>query len=264
MALAVAESDGVAGPTLGEGAGEDGGRIESTGQENDGRSIENFRHPGKHTRRGLGLSGGSDVLFPKTGVCEMRRSALRKGLMGAALVVLAASLFAGWDAVDGVRAENARDAQLAALKETSTGIRQQGMDGLVAMVRDLAGRVPAEFQEDSDSGRNFLARMEGEMRIAHADLGLFLDAAGVVRMRHQDPGEADLLGRDLSFRRYFRSGRQGREDLYGALGAFTGRRGIYVSAPVFRQGRFQGVVVARLRRRRSRASGCRDCISPSP
>jgi C4-dicarboxylate-specific signal transduction histidine kinase/ActR/RegA family two-component response regulator len=177
---------------------------------------------------------------------EMRGSALRKGLMGAALVVVAGSLFAGWVAVDGVRAENARDAQLAVLKEISTGIRRQGMDGLVAMVRDLAGRAPAEFRENSDTGRVFLARMEGEMGIAHADLGFLLDTGGLVRMRHQDPGETDLLGRDLSFRRYFRSGRRGREDLYGALGAFTARRGIYASAPVFRQEGFRGVVVARL------------------
>jgi len=176
----------------------------------------------------------------------MRRSVMRRCLLGAALVVLAGSILAGWEAVDKVRAENAREERMSLLRETSMGIRRQEMDGLTAMVRDLAGRAPVEFREDSETGLRFLARMDGEMRIAGADLGFLLDTAGTVRMRRQAPGETDLMGQDLSYRRYFLAGRRGREDLYGALGAITARRGIYASAPIFRGGRFQGVVVARL------------------
>jgi len=176
----------------------------------------------------------------------MRRSVMRRCLLGAASVVVAGSILAGWYAVDEVRAENAREGRLSLLREASMGIQRQEMDGLATMARDLAGRAPVEFRDDAETGRLFLARMEGEMRIAGADLGFLLDTAGIVRMRQQTPGEKDLMGQDLSFRRYFLAGRRGREDLYGALGSLTARRGIYASAPIFRGSRFEGVVVARL------------------
>jgi C4-dicarboxylate-specific signal transduction histidine kinase/CheY-like chemotaxis protein len=167
--------------------------------------------------------------------------------MAVAVAVAAGSVLVGWEAVDQVCAENARQETLSRLRQISQGIQRQGLDGLATMVRDLADRTPVSAPVGSDTARDFLSRMEGEMRIARADLGFLLDTSGIVRMRRQESGERDLIGQNLAFRRYYTEGRAGREDLYGALGAFTSRRGIYASAPVFRDGRFKGVMVARLR-----------------
>src|ERR1035437_9158733 len=177
----------------------------------------------------------------------MQRSAIRQGLMATAVVVALGSVLVGLAAVDQVCAENARQERLSRLREISEVIQRQGLDGLATMVRDLANVDPADVPEGSEAAREFLSRMGGKMRIARADLGFLLDTSGTVRLRIQASGELDLAGQNLAFRRYFLEGRAGREDLFGALGAFTSRRGIYASAPVFRGGRFKGVVVTRLR-----------------
>jgi len=168
-------------------------------------------------------------------------------MIATAVVASLGSILVGLYAVDLVRAENARQERLSRLRGISEGIQWQGMDELATMVRDLANRAPEDGSADTGASRDFLSRMGGEMRIAGADLGFLLDTAGTVRLRIQNSGESDLTKQNLSFRRYFREGREGREDLFGALGAFTSRRGIYASAPVLRGGRFSGVVVARLR-----------------
>lgn len=172
---------------------------------------------------------------------------MRRGLMATAGVAALGSILAGWAAVDQVRAENARQERLSRLREISEVIQRQGLDGLSTMVRDLAGRAPGPTSPDADSAREFLSRMEGEMRIARADLGFLLDTSGTVRLHRQKSGEFDLTGQNLAFRRYFLEAQAGREDLFGAKGVFTSRRGIYASAPVIRDGRFAGAVVARLR-----------------
>ena len=161
-------------------------------------------------------------------------------------IAVATSLLAlGW-AVEQVRIENAREERFLRLREVSEGIQRREVDAMSTMARDLAALVPGPGAPE-DSVRGFLSRMEGQMRIARADLCFVLDSTGKVRLRRQDQKERDILGRDLSFRRYFQEARQGREDLLGALGAYTGRRGIYASAPVMRGGRPCGVVVTRLR-----------------
>jgi C4-dicarboxylate-specific signal transduction histidine kinase/ActR/RegA family two-component response regulator len=170
----------------------------------------------------------------------------RFGLLGFALIAATASfLVAAW-AVDQVRAENARDGRFNRLRDAADGIQRQEVDAMSTMVRDLAAHAPATDAPE-DSVGEFLSRMEGEMRISRTDLGLLLDSNGRVRQRRQDPSEGDLMGQDLSFRRYYREAKAGREDLLGALGAYTRKRGIYASAPVVRAGRFVGVAVTRLR-----------------
>jgi len=176
----------------------------------------------------------------------MRRSATRILLFGAVATGVLGSALIGWTILDQTRAENARQERLSQMQGLAESISRQGINSLSTMTRDLSGHARGALSGNSDSVAGFLARMEGEMKIGSYDLGFLLDSTGVVRQRRQDPGELDVLGKDLSFRRYFVKGRSGRDDLFGAVGAFTNHRGIYGSAPVQVGSRFFGVVVARL------------------
>jgi len=159
---------------------------------------------------------------------------------------LATTVAAGWGIVHQTRFENARAERSNRMSEIVGALRQNGLSGLKAASRDIAAHAPGYLSGDvSDSGR-ILSRMEGEVSITDADLGFLLDSAGRVRLRIQQPGEIDILGSDLSFRRYFKKARLGQEDEFGALGAFTHKRGIYASCPVRGPaGQFLGTAVFR-------------------
>jgi len=91
----------------------------------------------------------------------MRRSTIKKLLLGALVLAVLASAAAGWMLLDQTRAENARQERFSRLREISDAIRRQGLDGLATMTRDLSRNAPGALSANPDSVRVFLARMEG-------------------------------------------------------------------------------------------------------
>lgn len=164
----------------------------------------------------------------------------------AVVATVATTIAAGWGILHQARFENALTERSNRMSEIVGAMHRNGMSGMKPATRDIATHGSAFLSGDSSDSGRILSRMEGEVQITDADLAFLLDSTGHVRLRIQRPGETDILGSDLSFRRYFNKARLGHEDEFGALGVFTRKRGIYSSTPVKGpDGRFLGVAVFR-------------------
>ncbi|HNY30537.1 MAG TPA: ATP-binding protein [Fibrobacteria bacterium] len=172
---------------------------------------------------------------------------IRRVAMGFAVLVLAGTLGAGHFAILQMGRENARRERMIRLREMASVTWNDQFQSVRSGAMDLARQGGIHSKAFVDNGGIFQARMDQAMALVGADLGFVLDPKGKVVLRLQDSTEKDILGADLSFRRYFQKGLRGAPDLFGALGVYTRKRGIYASAPVVAQGKFLGVVVLRLR-----------------
>jgi C4-dicarboxylate-specific signal transduction histidine kinase/ActR/RegA family two-component response regulator len=165
----------------------------------------------------------------------------------AALAALVAATLSGWFLVRQIRFENARHERLQQLGTVAGSLRQNGLSNLRAASRDMAKQAAAYLAGDASASGPTLARLEGDASIIGADMAFLLDATGSVRMRIQMPGEPDIQGSTLAFRRYFQKAKRGEEDEFGALGTYTKKRGIYASTPVRNaKGGILGAAVFRL------------------
>lgn len=165
----------------------------------------------------------------------------------AALAALLTATLSGWFLVRQIRFENARHDRLQRLGTIVGALQQNGLSNLRAAARDVANSAAGYLSGDAAASGPILSRLEGDASITGADMAFLLDATGSVRMRIQKPGEADIQGSSLAFRRYFQKATLGQEDEFGALGAYTKKRGIYASTPVRdRKGAILGAAVFRL------------------
>lgn len=143
--------------------------------------------------------------------------------------------------------ENARRERLIRLREIASGAWQDQFQATRDAAASLAAPASSRHQLAKDSIHVFLARLSQTMTLAGVDMGFVLDSKGIVVHRLLASGEKEIQGVDLSFRRYFQKGKDGLSDLLPAMGAYTGKRGLYASTPILDSGRFLGVVVLRLR-----------------
>ena len=165
----------------------------------------------------------------------------------AALAALATAALSGWFLVRQIRFENARHERLQQLGALVGSLQQNDLSNLRTAARDVSTHAAAYLAGDASASGPTMARLEGDASITGADMAFLLDATGSVRMRIQKPGEPDIQGSTLAFRRYFQKAKLGEEDEFGALGAYTKKRGIYASTPVRNdKGAFLGAAVFRL------------------
>lgn len=115
----------------------------------------------------------------------------------------------------------------------------------------LAGRLNREIQQSSLLERGDLSPSEALQVLAQgvkANHAFVTNKAGVI-VRDWDALGRHVVGQDVSFRSYFRQGIQGLETVDAGVSLNTGKRMIYVAAPVSHdraQGsEISGVVVAR-------------------
>lgn len=172
---------------------------------------------------------------------------IRRVAVWSAVLVLAATLAAGYFAIVQLGRENARRERMIRLREMASGAWRDQFQAVRSGALDLARQTSLHSKVLADSSGIFLARLDQAMDLVGADMGFVLDPKGNVVLRIQSPDEQEILGVDLSFRRYFQNGVRGAPDLFAALGAYTRKRGLYASAPVISDSKFLGVVVMRLR-----------------
>ncbi len=77
-----------------------------------------------------------------------------------------------------------------------------------------------------------LALLTGLKEITHSSIIYILNRKGTVVGCSMYDENKTLTGKNYGFRPYFKSGIQGQETLYPALGVTTGKRGLYLSAPI--------------------------------
>ncbi len=165
----------------------------------------------------------------------------------AAFLALATASLSGWLLVRQARFDNARAERTRQLGQLAGALQQNGLANLRAATRDVAAHSVEYMAGVASASGPALSRLEGDATLVGADLAFLLDSNGSVRMRIQKPGELDIQGSTLAFRRYFQKAKQGHEDEFAALGAYTKKRGIYGSAPIRDgKGRFLGAAVFRL------------------
>ena len=113
------------------------------------------------------------------------------------------------------------------------------VSGLMAtylqLVRTLAGSE--DFQNALDrpipktiESANLL--LDHIHRSAHADVGYLLDANGVTLAASNRGGPGSFVGKNYSFRPYFKGAMTGRTTAYMARGVTSGSRGVYAAQPV--------------------------------
>lgn len=172
---------------------------------------------------------------------------IRKLAVAFALVVVGLTVLAGYFAIAQLGKENARRERMIRLREMASGAWRDQFQAVRSGAIELARQSSLHATTIADSSGIFMARLDQAMDLVGADMGFVLDPKGKVIRRIQDPQEREILGTDLSFRRYYQNGAKGQPDLFSALGAYTKKRGLYASAPVFLGAKFLGVVVLRLR-----------------
>ncbi|MBK8802928.1 MAG: response regulator [Fibrobacteres bacterium] len=172
---------------------------------------------------------------------------IRKAAIGFFVVVIAATSVATYFAIFQLGRENARLERMVRLREMASGAWRDQFQAVRSGALDLARQNGLQSKVQVDTSGIFLARLDQAMDLIGADMGFVLDPKGKVVLRIQSPEDKEILGSDLSFRRYFQNGSRLSPDLFAALGAYTRKRGLYASAPVISGAKFLGVVVLRLR-----------------
>lgn len=100
------------------------------------------------------------------------------------------------------------------------------------------------------SGAGFPARvnryLEDLRSESGADVLYVLDSAGVTRASSNWREDMSFIGRNYSFRPYFKASREGRKGQFFGIGATTGQPGYFMSHPVARDGSFVGATVVKV------------------
>ena len=88
--------------------------------------------------------------------------------------------------------------------------------------------------------------LENLNRAAGSEALYVMDAAGNTLASSNWRSRLSYVGRNYGFRPYFTDAKEGRQGRFFAIGVTTGRPGFFMSHPVYREGRFVGVVVVKV------------------
>jgi C4-dicarboxylate-specific signal transduction histidine kinase len=168
-------------------------------------------------------------------------------LAGAAIILtlfsgvyyLASAREAEIEAFSRDRQEQAR--LLARTIDTILDDHKVTLDALAGL--DQLRRAPLTLQADQSATNSFLESLQGALKLEALYL-MALDGTTVAASNHDTEGS--FVGKDYSFRPYFREALKGETTVYFALGATSGVRGVYTGAPVRDDdGRVIGVLVSK-------------------
>ncbi len=128
--------------------------------------------------------------------------------------------------------------------------RHQYLPGVLAMdprIRDTLSRRLQERQPAApETTAEISALLDSINTQAGSDEIFVMDRSGFTHWSSNYRSENSFVGKNYSFRPYFRDAMQGRDGFYYAVGATSGIPGLFFSSPITRDGRIQGVAVVKI------------------
>ena len=190
-----------------------------------------------------------DILPFFRGRGDATREATRLKATVAFLLLLVLFLsVVGYMASRMMRMENRRTAHELSVKLVAEQIRVT-LNERIDMARRLARNptIIAMYDQGSPTALDSRALLNTVNEMAATSLIYTLSATGRT-FASADSQEALLVGKNYSFRPYFRQAMEGDIAVYPALGAFTSRRGVHVAVPIYGGGDDtpQGVLVMKI------------------